>query len=179
MLIREIEAVPASYPDAPDGLSEAAKALDPAPIWCRLEGYIAWRWTPREVVWTVRSEEAGEDWWPLLTPVASRRAEVWNDNAWEPVNLRDGPEGLILPEAGRYRITAQIGADLAPPPPVLEAFRRLAEYLADDSETVPGSSRTAVGLGPLNESIDRSPNWLARAMQHSGAGDLLRNYRRA
>ena len=52
-LIKQFEAVPADYPDAPAGLSTAAAALDAAMIWARIEAYTSHRWTVREVVWTL------------------------------------------------------------------------------------------------------------------------------
>jgi hypothetical protein len=54
----------------------------------------------------------------------------------------------------------------------------LAEYMADDPGRV-GTTSFTDKIGPLEESVNRAPTWLARAMQYSGAGDLLRPYRRA
>lgn len=66
----------------------------------------------------------------------------------------------------------------APPEDVLEAFRRLAEY-STDKDAHPSLTSRSVEIGSLRESFERSPAWLARAMQYSGAADLLRPYRRA
>jgi hypothetical protein len=175
-LLKQYEATPAEYPAAPTGLSVAAAALDPAMIWARIEGYTAHRFTPRAVVWTLLGD-GGDEWHPRLVPVVSSEAHLWTGTAWEDVTLPEGPLGVCLPASGTYRITAQVGAGFVPVP-VSEAFRRLAEYLAADPGTA-GASSTSVSIGPIEETLDRAPTWIARAMQHSGAADLLRNYRRA
>jgi hypothetical protein len=179
-VIKQFEAVPAVYPDAPSGLSTAAAALDAAAIWARIEAYTAYRFTVREVVWTLRGD-SGDKWHPRLTPVVSRMAELWGSDAWEPVTLLDGPFGDCLPVTGIYRIIAHVGAGNTPAP-VLEAFRRLAEYLegARKSTSEPGASSVRTSIGDnLDFEVDRNPAWVARAIQYSGAGDLLRPYRRA
>lgn len=174
-LIKQYEAVPSEYPDAPSGLSTAAAALDADMIWARIESYTAHRFTEREVVWTLRGN-GGDQFNPRLTPVVSSEAHYWDDQ-WESLTLLDGPLGLCLPFDGTYRITALVGAGDVPAA-VSEAFRRLAEYLADDPGTA-GASSTSVAIGPIQETLDRNPAWVARAIQNSGAGDLLRPYRRA
>ena len=174
-LIKQFEARPAAYPAAPSGLSTAAAALNSEAIWTRLEAYTAHRFTPREVVWTF-SANGGDQFHPRLAPVVSREAHFWGDQ-WESLVLLDGPLGIVLPFCGTYRITAQVGK--APVrAPFDEAYRRLAEYLADDPGTA-GASSTSVAIGPIQETLDRNPAWVAKAMQLSGAADLLRNYRRA
>jgi hypothetical protein len=175
-LIKQFEAVPADYPTAPAGLSTAAAALDAAMIWGRIEDYTSHRWTVREVVWTLTGG-GGDQFHPRLAPMVSRVAHVWDGAAWEALTLLDGPLGICLPRDGTYRITAQVGAGDVPAP-VSEAFRRLAEYMADDPGRV-GTTSFTDKIGPLEESVTRAPTWLARAMQYSGAGDLLRPYRRA
>lgn len=175
-LIKQFEDVPAAYLDAPDGLSDDAAALDAAMIWARIESYTAHRWTPREVVWTLLGD-GGDQWHPPLSPIVSRVAHVWRNEAWESLTLLDAPLGVSLPFDGTYKITAQVGAGDVPAP-VSEAFRRLAEYMADDPGRV-GTTSFTDKIGPLEESVNRAPTWLARAMQYSGAGDLLRPYRRA
>jgi hypothetical protein len=175
-MIKQFEAVPAAYPDAPAGLSAEAAALDADMIWARIENYTAHRWTEREVVWTLLGS-GGDEWHPRLTPVVSRVAHFWGDQ-WEALTLLDGPLGICLPFDGTYRITAQVGGGDVPAP-VLEAFRRLAEYLADETDRA-GTSDYSVNMGgAIQESYERNPAWVARAMQYSGAGDLLRPYRRA
>ncbi|MBZ0127977.1 MAG: hypothetical protein K8F59_02570 [Rhodobacteraceae bacterium] len=174
-LIKQFEAVPAAYPDAPAGLSTEAAALDAAMIWHRIEAYTAHRFTEREVVWTLLGS-AEDQFHSRLTPVVSREAHFWNDE-WESVTLLDGPLGICLPFDGTYRITAQVGAGDVPAA-VSEAFRRLAEYLAPGEEH-PGASGYKTGMASIDVEVTRSATWVARAMQLSGAGDLLRPYRRA
>jgi len=175
-VIKQFEDVPATYPAAPSGLSARAAALDAKMIWARIEAYTAWRFTLREVVWTLIGD-GGDQFNPRLTPVVSREGHAWRQEAWVPVSLLDGPLGIILPSDGTFKITAQVGGGDVPAA-VSEAFRRLAEYLADDPGTA-GASSTAVEIGPIREELERNPAWVAKAMQYSGAGDLLRPYRRA
>jgi hypothetical protein len=179
-VLKQFEAVPVAYPTASVGLSAEAAALDPAMIWARIEDYIAHRFTDREIVWTLIGN-GGDQFHPRLTPVTSSVADLWTGEAWEAVTLLQGPLGLCLPSDGTYRITAQVGAGVVPAP-VSEAFRRLAEYLAGarGSTDEPGASSSKFSIGgELDFEVTRSPAWVARAMQYSGAGDLLRPYRRA
>lgn len=175
-LLKQVEAAPESYPGAPAGMSQAAALLDPDAIWQRIEAYTAHRWTPRTVVWTV---EGPGEWSPPLTPATVSTAEVWDGSAWiaaAPDASWSGGYDLIL--EGPYRITASVGGG-AVPAAVNEAFRRLAEYLAEATDTPAGASSYAYQLGDQQETIQRNPAHVAKAMQNSGAADLLRPYRRA
>jgi len=182
-LIRQQEAIPAAYPATPDGLSDAAQTLDAASIWARIEAYTAHRFSDRQVVWVF---EAGEDddWSPALTPVASLSAEKWESGAWASSTLPEGPLGYCVPGDGMYRVTAQVGAGPVPAP-VSEAFKRLAEYSVEISKDgfVSGhpshTSHSHKITEDLAESFARQASWAARAIQNSGAADLLRPYRRA
>jgi hypothetical protein len=63
---------------------------------------------------------------------------------------------------------------------VNEAFRRLAEYVAGKPGRYAGASFESVNIGEaISESVRRDPAWMAMALQNSGAGDLLRSFRRA
>ncbi|GGD30839.1 hypothetical protein [Sinisalibacter lacisalsi] len=173
--IKQTENAPESYPDAPSGLSAAAAALDAAMIWQRIEAYVAHRWTARDVIWIV---EGDGEWTPPLTPAAVSTVEVWEASAWvETVPLPSPLGGYELPGEGPYRITASVGGGTVPEV-VDQAFRRLAEYWAVE-EKHPGASAFATSVGTLDLNETRAPTWVARAMQHSGAADLLRPYRRA
>lgn len=175
-LLERTEAIPASYPAAPSGLTTAAEALDPDMIWQRIEAYVAHRWTDREVTWIV--EGAGR-WAPDLTPCTITATEVWFADAWAAVEPTPSPTGgYDFAGPGPYRITADVGGGTVPAS-VNEAFRRLAEYLAEPTDRHGASSYSANIGGDISENYDRNPAWLARAMQYSGAGDLLRSYRRA
>lgn len=78
---------------------------------------------------------------------------------------------------GPYRFTATVGGGDVPAA-VSEAFRRLAEYLADDPERSGASSYSVNMGGAIEESFNRNPAWIARALDLSGAADLLRPYKR-
>jgi len=166
--VKQTEDAPESYPDAPENLSTAAAALDASMIWQRIESYIAHRYTARDVVWIV---EGDGEWTPPLTPATILATEVWENYAWSTATLYDSPlGGYELPGEGPYRITASVGGGTVPEA-VSGAFARFAEYM--------GASAFSVNIGPINMDETRAPTWLARAMQYSGAADLLRPYRRA
>ena len=167
------EAIPEDYPEV-GGLSPAAAALDSAALWQRIETYIVWRWTPRAVIWTV---QGGGDWEPPLTPVLLNDVYVWAGNNWSSFEPDFGPLGFILPDE-LCKVEATVGDDEDPPAAVLEAFRRLAEYMAAEAVGAPGASRYSVNIGEISESISRHPAHMARALDNSGAADLLRPYRR-
>jgi hypothetical protein len=171
-VIKQFEAVPVAYPKRPTGLSDEAAALDPDSVWARIEAYTVYRFSAREVVWTLRGN-AGDEWHPRLAPMLSRVAHIWASGAWEVVTLFDGPLGICLPVDGIYRITAQVGAG-GVPAPISEAFRRLAEY----STGIGSSADSFTAANDGESSFERSSAWAARAIQNSGAADLLRPYRR-
>ena len=152
-LLQENEATPASYPATPSGLSIPGAALDAEMIWERIEAY-----TP-------------------LSPIASHTAEKWENGAWVSTALPDGPVGLCLPSDGVFKVTAQVG-DGTPPKAVSEAFRRLAEYMADDTDRAGVSSYSVNMGGAIQESYQRNAAHAARALENSGAADMLRPYRR-
>ncbi len=172
--IRQTEGPPEYYPDPPDGLSTAAAAIDQATIWQRIESYIAARYSVRDVEWLV---EGCGDWCPPLKPATVATIAIWRDDAWQVVDdVRPSPTGYVLAGAGPYRFAGTVGLDDDEVPGlVLEAYRRLAEYLAAvvdkpglRSENIPG-----IWSGEFDNRAK------ARALQDSGAADLLRNFRRA
>lgn len=164
-----------SYPDAPSGLSDAAAELDPDMVWQRIEAWCAWRWSARECVWIV---EGPGEWLPPLRPATITLVERWDGAAYVPVNPPVGPlGGLVLPE-GMFKITADVGTGPVPANGA-EAFRRLAEYFAATDTEAPGASEYTASVGPLSERYRRSPAHMAKALQNSGAADMLRKYRRA
>jgi len=179
-VLKQFEDEPSEYPPTPSGLSVKATELDANMVWARIEAYTAHRFTQREVVWTLLGD-GGDEWHPQLTPIVSKQAHIWANDAWEAVKLVDAPLGFCLPSGGTYKITAQVGGGNVPAP-VSGAFERLAEYLAGarSSTDEPGASNSKFSVGStINFEVTRSPAWLARAMQLSGAADLLRPYRRA
>ncbi|MDX1240571.1 hypothetical protein GOL95_11025 [Sinorhizobium medicae] len=172
--IKQQEAIPASYPATPSGLSTAAAALDPEMIWQRIEAYTAWRYTSRAVTWIV---EGCGDWSPPLAPATIATVEVWRADAWESVALSPSPLGGYSLPGGTYRFVGTVGnGDV--PAAVDEAFRRLAEYMAAAKKGSPGATRERVTAGSITVDKSRSASWAAQAMSNSGAGDLLRSYRR-
>lgn len=182
LTIKQTELLPDDYPTIPGNvvLSAAAAVLDPAMIWQRIEGYIAHRWTERAVVWIV--EGCGE-WVPPLAPATITTIEIWSAGAsqWETITPPDQAPlgGYWLPATGPYRFTATVGDDDAPlPANALEAFRRMAEYVAACPDKH-GATREELRIGEISQSFNRAASWMANAMQNSGAADLLRNYRSA
>ena len=164
-----------NYPATPSGLSTAAAALDPDHIWQRIESYIAFRWTDREVIWIV---DGSGEWCPRLSPSSVTATEEWVDLSWSAI----APDasalgGFVFDGSGPFKVTADVGSG-SPPSGVDEAFRRLAEYWADSSPGPAGATSSSHDVGGFAVSHDRSASWLAKAMQNSGAADLLRNYRR-
>ena len=147
-----------------------------AALWQRIEGYIAHRWQPRPVTWVLCGSG---DWTPPLTPATIDTIEYWSGGDWHTVVQNPTPLGYEF-DAGTYRITATVGEDSDPPAAVLEAFNRLAGYLEDEITLVNSATRETVNYGNgLSVSRDRPAAWVAQALQHSGAADLLRPYRRA
>ncbi len=168
-----IETPPAAYPPAPTRLSPQAATMDPIAIWQRIERYIVYRWTPRQAICVV---EGDGEWRFPLTPATVTKTEAWRGNAWQVIDLPASPlDGFCLP-CGKFRITATVGA---PPVPAVvnEAFRRLAEYIADGQEHA-GYAGFRHRVGDVEIDLTRPVTGAARNLQLSGAADLLRAYRR-
>tara|TARA_R110002094_G_scaffold219607_1_gene191687 strand:+ start:116 stop:715 length:600 start_codon:yes stop_codon:yes gene_type:complete len=194
--LKQVESLPEAYPEIEiDVFGQSPDAT----IWQRIESYIAHRFTPRAVVWIVEGEG---DWTPPLTPATVETVEVWESGAWVSTVAIPSPYGgLCFVGDGPYRVTATAGPDgvdidgvLTFPVPdiVVSAVRRLNQYLLveiknDEYGNASGSpkhwatslARTGEGENAETETFQRQAAWIAKAMQHSGAGDLLRNYRRA
>lgn len=167
--ISQHEERPADYP-AIGGLTELVEIT----VWQRIEFYTAWRFSPRKVTWQVNSD--GGEWAPLLRPVTDLTAKRWTGAAFEAVTLTPAPGGWVLPP-GRYEIEATVGA--GPVPEAVEtAVQRLADYMMAQSDMPAGVRSYSANVGQLSESMTRAPDHMARALQNSGAADLLRPYRR-
>jgi hypothetical protein len=163
--LQETEGEPASYPALPGTFT-----VTPAVVWKRLEGWIAHRWAERTVEWVV----AGPGTWkPRLKPASIDSSEAWDGDTWESVTLKPGPLGYELDER-TYKITATVGSTDSPPDVVIEATKRLAEFL-DEAGADPAKGASSVTDGDY--SFTRPSGWAARAIHLSGAGDLLRAYR--
>lgn len=162
--ITQTEGAPASYP--PVG---SLVGNDLAAAWQRIEHHIAFRYTPRQVVWRLDCD-AGE-WSPPLGPIV----EIEVQGGGQIFTPEIGPMGGYVLPAGQWTITATVGA--GPVPAVVgEAVRRLWKYLAFEDSLSPGLTRFSSGA--FNASIRREDIHPAKALQNSGAADLLRAYRR-
>jgi hypothetical protein len=175
--LKQTEGVPATYPSWTDTSPTLANP-DPK-IWQRIESYIAWRWTARSIIWVV---EGPGEWAPPLAPATITLVEWWSsDNVWTAPTpqLDPGPlGGYVLPCTGPYRFTGTINAGTVPVV-VRDAYFRLANYVSQNPGK-PGASVESLTLGAeLMQRIERDPAHIAKAMQNSGAADLLRAYRRA
>ncbi|SHK36264.1 hypothetical protein SAMN05444000_12653 [Shimia gijangensis] len=171
------EGDPAAYAPAPTGLSVNAAALDKDFIWQRIEAYTAYRFGSRPVEFYVCGPGV---WGEPLCPFTFATAHIWDavNEEWVGLTPSGGPMGgKVLPQPGMYKITGTVGEDTYPAD-IGEAFRRYAEYVAEGQKHIGPNSTEATDISAVTVSHTRSVNWMSRAMQHSGAGDLLRRYRR-
>lgn len=169
-VIAQFELEPASWP-AITGITG-----DPLKVaWQRVESHIARRFAERTVTWLL--ESAGGEWAPPLQPVQSLTAKRWDGSGYDTVTLASAPGGYRV-LAGRYEITAQVG-DGPVPAAVAEAVKRLAEYYATHSGLPAGLRTYSAQAGQLSERPSGDANAAGKALQYSGAADLLRRYRRA
>ena len=135
---------------------------------------MAFRWGLREVSWMVQGPGYFQ---PPLVPATLTTTEKWDGQQFQAVTLNDTPFGYEL-EPGVYNIVADVGSVDDPPAAVAEAFRRLAEYLADDAHMTGSLSSQSIEFGNgIKYDTQRSPSWVARALHTSGAADMLRGYR--
>ncbi|MFV1876261.1 hypothetical protein [Nioella sp.] len=174
--LKQVEATPASYPAVTpfdrEGYLDPDVVPDADQVWQRIEAYTAYRWTARDVVWTV---EGPGEWVPPLGPATISTTELWVDGTgWTSCTLDASPfGGYVLPGEGPYRVSGSVGGgDL--PAAVSEAFKRLYEYTRGINDSF--KNETAF-TGSDEGGIVR--NWTGKALQLSGAADLLRPYRRA
>jgi len=171
--IKATEGAPAEYPEVTVS-TDAEPFLSAA--WQRIEAYTAFRTTGRDVEWI--AEGCGE-WVPPLRPATIATTEKWTGSAWEAIGVSPSPLGYCLP-GGTFRLIGTAGDDDADVPLLItEAVRRLATYMAADPGTPGARSETRTTDEVGSDSLERSPTWIAQALQLSGAADLLRNFRRA
>ena len=180
------EAEPATFPtltvyDGDDQPNEEPIVID-RPIWLRLESWIAYRWTPRQCVWTFNG--CGE-WSPHVAPASNLTVDVWDSDtftwsAYTPQQTAVG--GYYFPQVGTYRVTGTVGDNAGDVPQVVtEAYMRLKAYhdKAETSGTPAGVASHSLKLGDgYDETVIRNPNYIARSLHYSGSADLLRSYRR-
>lgn len=202
-LMREVEGVPESWPVIPEAdlipitdITGQPVNSDLAWVWQRIEAYSRERWTPREVVWLVQG--CGQ-WEPPLAPVRLMQIESWSGE-WQASAAKASPWGHIGLSGDAHRITARVGENNPAPPVVTKAAARLANYLAQQIDgadpdlwatkmrwiVTPPDEAITVGEGTASitrghkteESYERAADYIAKALQYSGAADLLRPYRR-
>lgn len=168
--IKQTEGAPASYP-AISGYSGAELER----VWQRIEAYIAHRFSSRTIEFVV---EGPGHWHAPLAPATITTVEVWSSaDAWEAADLSPSPYGYWLPATGPYRFAGTVGGGTVPSA-VEEAFRRLAAYMAARVGKA-GASSENLTAGSVTVGYRRDAAWIADAMRNSGAGDLLRQFRRA
>lgn len=182
----EPETWPQVDPEDEEGPIPAEAETDEEPLrnhvrvaWQRVESWVAYRWSVRTAEFIV---EGPGEWLPNVRPFAPSSIEQWIENAWVSTVVGPSPTGgYCLDGVGPYRFIGELGTDTPPPPVVKEAVWRLAKYL-EAIEATPsderGLTRHKVDLGnALSIEREHAANWMPRAMQLSGAADLLRPYR--
>lgn len=169
-IIREDEGEALDYPAMPDGLSDAALSIEPAAVWQRIESWITHRYGERTVEWITRGPGV---FVPRLKPAELVTVERWSGEDWASEEPARAPEGLMLGDHA-YRLTYTVGTDDTPPASVMLAYARLAEYWAESDAASAGLTSVTDG----DYSFTRAATAAARALQNSGAADLLRAYRR-
>ncbi len=152
-------------------------------LWRRIEQYIVWRWGERSVEWTVHGEGL---FMPPLKPVTITAVARFNDygapghepGEWIPRTLRRTPFGVRTDGPGFYKIQGTAGGDQSPPPDVLEAYTRMADYLAGlKAEGHVGATAVDQDVPGVSLAVRRSAQAMARALEYSGAADILKAYR--
>lgn len=171
---KQIESEPDSYPTTATYPGQSFNDV----AWQRIEPWIAYRYTTRDVTWIV---EGPGEFVPPLKPAAITTVEIWNGTGWEDCTPDASPSGgYWLSSSGPYRFTGTAGGGSpAPTVPAIvwEAVKRLAAYFNAKSGT-PGATSESISAGSISIATRRGESWMAMAMQNSGAADLLRAYRK-
>lgn len=167
LILQQTESLPAAYP-AVEGFTGDALAV----AWMRVEQYTKVRFTEREVTWIVQGD-TDSVWYPPIGPVVSITGVIMDSGL--AFTLTPCGPGYYLPN-GVVKLTATVGA--GPVPPIVTmAVRRLASYYAAEVSAPAGVKSYSLSVGDMSESMSTTPDRLARALQDSGAADLLRGYR--
>lgn len=167
------ESPPAAFPAIP-GLVET---IEPGVVWERLDSWINARWGERDCAFIV---EGPSDWRAPLYPFAVATIEIWEAGEWVSAVIPPSPlGGYCLEGVGPFRFAGVLGSVDAPPAIVLEAARRLGAYLA---AVASHGFKNAILTKEASDEVDAfeygAPVNAARALQYSGAADLLRRFRR-
>lgn len=167
--LQQIEAIPETYP-AVDGVTGDALAV----AWQRIEQYIKVRFSEREIVWIVQGDTS-RVWYPPIGPVTDIDGEIIDGEI--AFDLTACGTGYWLPN-GLVKLTATVGA--GPVPPIVAmAVKRLAAFYSAEIAAPGGVRSYSLSVGDMSESMVLPPDRLAKALQDSGAADLLRGYRKA
>ena len=163
------------------GFTEGTPTARPAgytdeALWRRIEQYIVWRWGERSVEWTVHGCGL---FVPPLKPVTIATVErFYSTGEWVPANSRPTPFGVRLDSVCFYKITGTAGTNGNPPEDVLEAYTRMAEYLAGVKESgYIGATTVTDSVPGVSLTVRRPAQAMARALEYSGAADILKAYR--
>lgn len=152
-------------------------------LWRRMETYAACRWGERPVEWIVHGCGL---FVPPLKPVTITAVSRFNDygapghepGAWLPRTLKRTPFGVRLDSPGFYKIEGTAGLSAQPPADVLQAYTRLSEYLAGVKEDGHVGATTISDSVPGVSAMVRRPiQAMSRALEYSGAADILKAYR--
>lgn len=174
--IQETEGAPAAWPAVtPYPRAAELDPLEPAvtseTVWRMIERWITARWRTRSVTYVV---EGPGDWQARLTPFTAIDTEIWTGTSWAASAPRPSPLGGYCFDAeGPYRITGTAGDASDVPDDVQEAWRRLHSYMIGNGSAV--LDELAVYR---TEDREAPRAYAAQAIRLSGAGDLLRPYRR-
>jgi len=143
-------------------------------LWRRIEQYIVWRWGERPVEWLIRGPGL---FLPPLKPVNVTAIDRYSAGQWLPQGQIPTPFGVDTPP-GYYRIRGVAGKNETPPADVLEAYTRMAEYTTSVKEDGRvGAMSVSDSVGGVTLTVRRSVQAMARALEYSGAADLLKAYR--
>ena len=151
-------------------------------LWRRIEQYVNWRWGERSVEWVIKGEGL---FVPHLKPVTITTVERFSKNgtpilppgSWVEYTPRRSPFGVELPD-GYYRIQGTAGLNEVPPADVLEAYTRLRDYLeAIKEESHIGATTVTDSVPGVSLMVRRPIQAMSRALEYSGAADILKAYR--
>jgi len=178
------EEIPDSYPEVPLTALAAPDFGPPAAwVWARIEAYCSWRWTPR----VARLEVYNHSGWIRMPvrPFRVTKLEICNSSGqfweWTELDISCAPQrGWNIYAPGLNTCIRGIAGENNPAPgAVIHAAVRLHTYLAHQPESFPlWATSKSHAQGDSNDGFQRPANYIAKAMQHSGAADLLRTYRR-
>ncbi|MEM6438548.1 MAG: hypothetical protein AAF763_02460 [Pseudomonadota bacterium] len=177
-LLEMDEGEPNAWPEIVDrmgallGRDPNDPAVEMAAVWRRIEAWVSWRGPARSAAFTL---EGPGEWRPPLHPFALLQAFRWDATSriWMETTLPAAPLGYELDD-GRWLVTGTAGNDDAPvPAEIYEAAQRLEEYMRG----IANKNKDSFAYTELYQSR-RAARYAARALELSGAADLLRPWRK-